>query len=350
MIKSILKMLGIVIVFIGIIILYSTPINAQVRPRGIKDSIQASYNGTWYNLDYNQFEIQYPKLTYIPPITTDMNFETLLAYIYLDSLMRNTNRDLLYMNYLTRWTDETSKNDTIVQAVKYLYKLVDYDPVRFVQYDCNLGYSYKISVMAIRGWVGELLSNIIGRFGTNSLVMDNLIRADYILKVHVNFIDSLPQRDYPPTKGLLPGKYIHRVNATVIDTLKGRVFKNCYEQSTIHEQEKSNRFSSEICFTYGTGPYANDVVPFKLDPSLINSSGNLQLQSGQDLIVVLDHSDYVWNYNYDYLPISLITVYPIIGGKVRDISHVWSSSSTLDYADWKTIFFQKRDLLLSGGY
>jgi hypothetical protein len=326
-------------------------LNAQIRTRGKADSMSAAKNGVWYNPTYYQFEIQYPKLQAIPPLSTGMDYETLLAYIFLDSLMRSTNRDFLYMNYITRWTKEKAKNDTIVQAVKYLYKLVDYDPVRFAQYNVNLGVPpYKFNVLAVKGWVSELLSNFVGKYGPNSMATKYLIRADYILKVHVNSIDSLPQRDYPPNKGILPGKFTHRVNANVIDTLKGKVFKNCHIEASPKSNDNNLSLTSEICFTYGTGPYQNDVYPFKLDPTLTNSSGNLQLQPGQDVIIILDHSDYVWDYNNDYFPISLICAFPIINGQIRDISHIWSNSTLLNYSDWKNVFFQKREMLLNGGY
>lgn len=334
-----------------LIVLQSFVLNAQIRTRGLADSMTASYNGTWYNPAFYQFEVQYPKLQVIPPLSMGMDYETLLSYIYLDSLMRSTNRDLLYMNYLNRWTKEETKNDTIVQAVKYLYKLVDYDPVRFFQYERNLGKPpYTINLLSVRGWVGEILSNIVGRFGPNSLAMKELLGSDYILKVHVNSIDILPQRKYPPNKGFYPEEYTHKVNATVTDTLKGRVFSNCYEEEMMPKREKFQSASSEICFTYATGPYDNDVNPFKIDPSLKNSSGNLELQPGQDLIVILDHGSYLWDYNFDYFDLSIITAYPIIEGQLKDISHVWSSSPSLSYEDWKTIFLQKREMLLNGGY
>ncbi|MFA5512865.1 MAG: hypothetical protein WC313_10480 [Candidatus Kapaibacterium sp.] len=334
-----------------LIILQSFVLNAQIRTRDLSDSIRATKNGVWYNPSFYQFEVQYPKLQVIPPLSMGMDYETLLSYIYLDSLMRSTNRDLLYMNYLDRWMNSGTKNDTIVQAVKYLYKLVDYDPVRFVQYDVNLGKPpYSLNLKSMRGWIGELLSNIVGRFGPNSQALDYLIRADYILKVHINSIDILPQRNYPPNKGLYPEKFTHKVNATVIDTLKGKVFSNCYDEEMMPKQDKIQSISSEICFTYGTGPYENDVNQFKLDPSLKNSSGNLELQPGQDLIVILNHDSYLWDYNYDYFDLSIITAYPIVNGQLKDISHIWSSSSSLNYDDWKTIFLQKKEMLLNGGY
>ncbi len=313
----------------------------------------AALNGVWYSPNFDQFEVQYPKLNAVPPLSTGMDYETLLSYIYLDSLMRNTNRDMLYMNYLTRWTNTKTKNDTIVQAVKYLYKLVDYDPVRFAQYLVNLGEPYTINLRAVRGWVSELFYNIVGMYGTNSQSMDHLINSDYILKVHVNSIDSLPQRTYPPNKGIYPNKYTHRVNATVIDTLKGKVYKNRIEQgmNAIEEhQEKIQSDVSEIYFTYGTGPYDNNVTPFKIDPTLKNSRGNLQLRAGQDLIVILEHDSYLWDNNYDYFDLSLLCVYPIIEGQVKDGTNVWSNSASLSYEDWKAYFFLIREMLLNGDY
>ena len=323
---------------------------SQMRPRAAKDSIQANFNGMWYKPEFDQFELQYPKLTTLPPLSTGMDFETMISYILLDSLMRSVSMDTLNQKYTNRWNEAKVKNDTIINAVKYLYKIVDADPIRYNQYRVSIGKStYKTYLQEVDGSITDLLYNIIGNNNT-AKSLKYLLRSDYILKIHINSIDSLPTRNYPPMRGIYPGQFTYRVNASVIDTLKGKVFQNCYTPMQVQKIDNIQTVSSEICFTYGTGPYENDVNLFKLDPSLKNSLGNLKLQAGQDAVVFLSHGSYLWDSNYDYFNLSMFNIYPIIGGDFKDVSNVWSSSNSLNYGDWKTIFNQKKAILLNGGY
>ena len=39
-----------------------------------------------------------------------------------------------------------------------------------------------------------------------------------------------------------------------------------------------------------------------------------------------------------------------VDGEVKDISLIWSESSSIDYSDWKNIFNAKKDMILNGGY
>ena len=336
-------------------ILQTYVLNAQIRSRTYVDSMQAEHNGYWYFPQYDQYEVSYPKLLGIPPLSPSMPPDIMLAYIYLDSLMRNIDTHTLYADYLKRWNKELTKNDTIIQAIKYLYKLVDYDPVRFAQYGVNLSKIYSMNFAIINltsDWFYKYLGGgIFGNIPKNAISLNDMLRADYILRVHVNSVNFKLQRKFPPREGVYQGKYIHLIHATVLDTLKGMVFNNCYQPDPkIKKDDYIQTENSQICFTYGTGPYSNDVVPFKVDSTLLNYDGNLMLHEGQEIIVFLNHGGYLWNYGYDYFDLSLFTVYPVIDGEVKDISHIWSESSSIDYSDWKNIFNAKKDLILNGGY
>lgn len=342
-----------IVIILSVLVFQSYAMNAQIRTRTTQDSIIAQLNGYWFNPSHYQFEVQYPKLQVIPPLSTGMDFETLLAYVYLDSLMRSTNKDMIWQMCLQRWYQEKTKNDTIIQAVKYLYKLKDYDPIRFRQYSQSTSKPlYKFNLVAIQGIIDRLLYNIVLNT-QNQIAMVELNNPDYIFKVHVNSIDSIPRRGYP-NDTLRPNEFVYQVNATVLDTLKGKVFQQCNNIQPLSKKDTKNKALAElsnICFIYGKGPYYNEFnQSFNIDPVLLNTYGNLSLTPGQDLIVFLDHGNYYWDYDFDYFQISLLTVFPIINGQVIDISHVWSNSNILDYSDWKNAFLQKRDMLLNGGY
>ena len=335
------------------ITLPSLNMKAQMRTRTALDSAQAAANGYWYNPNNYQFEVQYPKLQQIPPLSTGMDYETLLTYVFLDSLMRNTNPDMLYQLYLNRWNKDKVKNDTIVNAIKYMYKLKDYDPIRFVQYMQSTGNAYTANLNYLDGTCSRLLSKIF--FKTPNPIatsISDLKESDYILRVHVNSINVLPKIEYP-NKQIQPDHYIYQVNASVIDTLKGKVFQQCSYIQPKNKKKNSNKpqiDGSNLCFNYGTGPYANDESSFKVDSLLLDGSGNLSLQAGQDLIVCLEHLNYLEDFDYDYFSLFLIRAIPIINEQVRDIANIWSGSTLLNYSDWKVAFKQRRDILFTGGY
>ena len=97
--------------------------NAQIRPRNKADSVMAVANHTWSWPNNYQYQIAYPKLDVIPPLSTGMDYETIIAYILVDSLMRSNlsgNQSNYYI--VSNWKKARAKNDTIVAMAKYLSK------------------------------------------------------------------------------------------------------------------------------------------------------------------------------------------------------------------------------------
>lgn len=65
-----------------------------------------------------------------PAYTTDMPIDVLVGYIVIDSLRKVKTPDEIeaYLNSLDY------SNDTLRRIMKYLYTIVDYDPIRFRRY------------------------------------------------------------------------------------------------------------------------------------------------------------------------------------------------------------------------
>ena len=70
------------------IALQSPTLSAQVWQRTKNDSVNARLNNVWFTPDKYQFQLAYPKLTNVPPITSDMPYEIMKSYVYLDSLLK----------------------------------------------------------------------------------------------------------------------------------------------------------------------------------------------------------------------------------------------------------------------
>jgi len=128
--SSIHRQLSTLVLTLCLIVATSFVMNAQMRARSSSDSIYARATNTWFDPLNYQFENCYPKLSAIPPLSTDMPSDIILAYVYLDSIMRNYTND----GTRDRWLRNRTKNDTINLLLKYLYLLKNFDPQRFYQY------------------------------------------------------------------------------------------------------------------------------------------------------------------------------------------------------------------------
>lgn len=320
---------------------------AQLSSRTQKDSARAQLNHYWFNPEQMfQFQVAYPKLQTIPPLSTDMPYELMKAYIFIDSLLKNLPDQRFLFN--TYFRIVRTDNDTVYQSIKYLYKIDNYDPVRFYQY--MYGRDRQAYQQDILGIVSLPISFVkyskLSRAKNHCML--NLIKSDYILKVHINSIESIPQRRYPQGN-ILDSCFIYRIEATVLDTLKGKVFTNLYYNPAINGVANLNLQQPTICFTNIISNKTKPVFDPK-SPMEQEYKPNIIINPGQDLIVSLSHECYYWDYNYDYFVLSLLTATPIINGQVKDNNKEWSDSVLMDYPKWRIEFFKKVDMLLNGKY
>ena len=319
-------------------------LNCQIKSRTSLDSSRAAANGYWYYDNMFQFQTKIPKLLSVPPLRSDMDFETLFGYNVLDSIIKTKTSNEL--NTITSsWLKQKTKNDTIINAIKYLYKLTDFSPILFNQYNNSLNRMiYKSNVSLIKSNLSEIIDEIFQTKTSTNSAFKMLYNSDYILKVKVNNINSMPYKTYR-TLDTMPGINIYNVNAMVLDTLKGKEFSPCSLNNSNFLINNCN-----ICFNYITGPYSNSESDLNIHPSLLDNLGNLALQQNQELIIVIGYCNYYLDFNFDYFDLSVIKVFPIINNIVYDINKEWSDSKTLNYDDWKLIFLDKRLKLLNGGY
>lgn len=325
----------------------------EVRDRQYIDN-ERGYSRYFTPASY-QFEQQFAIPSSLPPLSTDMPYDVMLGYIYLDSLLKNTTYEEVYKSCWNRWINEESKemNDTLKYAFQYLYKLMDYDPIRFVQFHDNMDMKYyTMSPMSISGQLSRVLNSKTPNLRKKTS-FGLIHKSQHILHVKVIDVYRIPYRWYM-SDTIDYNKYLYNISAVVIDTIKGQTFKPVETNMlkiNIKDEKKLALIGSSnpaISFRHTNGPYCNDEFPFKTDPDLLDMNGDLLLQSGQELIVFLTYGNRLVDEQNDYYGLDLITVYPVIDGKVRDITHIWSDNDLIDYEDWFKIYNEKKALLFKG--
>ena len=160
-------------------------------------------------------------------------------------------------------------------------------------------------------------------------------------------------------------RFTHRFRAiaVVLDTIKGRVFQNACNSVALRSGAKGTVDTSCIAFQYTHINYfdmGNMMVPggdfnWQTDSSFANYENEFEMHIGQEAIVFLGYGNHEHDSTYDYYDLDLepsasFNALPIINGKVRDVNHIWSDNTLLDYDQWKKYFQAFREKLLNGTF
>jgi hypothetical protein len=329
------------------------------------DSIAFKSAGYWYDNSNSMFQMQYPIIRSIPPLSIGMPYEILLSYIYLDSLLRFST-DFQQDSLLNTWN---VMNDTIANSIKYFYKIMDYDPIIFNQY---VG---EVSINKKNDTIGKYLSNLydlknkiafkLKDFANTSEknALFTLLYSDYILKIQVINIDSTTDKRAPD---FLLGRKRYNVYAMVLDTIKGKNFINQYQEgnaiakdnkSSIQVQNPSIISFQYLNICYYQHPYYPDIQYLNIqnDSAFMNGSGGFVMHPNQKAIVFLRHCNHLFDYQNDYFDLDIESLssnnaLPEIDGYVRDINNIWSETTLQSYAVWKENIMQLIQKILTGQY
>lgn len=317
----------------------------------------------WYDNTTAMYQLQYPILRSLPPLSSSMPYDILLSYIYLDSMARfDTAR--FAAQYIDRWQ---AMSDTLKGMLTYYYKVVDYNPIIFNQYISEVSlkrdYKYRASLREIT----EKLRSAFMRAAPNKrerLAIYSLLYPDYILRVKVNRIDSMLFKPFPST--VTP--YQFQVTAVVLDTIKGHVISTCNDQYRAQNRDGKPLILAEgpnpcIHFTYThaayTHPSEDPQPPYReRDSEFIipgTDNGGFGMKVGQEAIVFLSHRRQLYDSTHDYFDLDVVmdasyNALPIIDGQVRDVNRVWSDDLLMDYTSWINRVMYLRDKILWGNY
>lgn len=312
--------------------------------------------GYWYDSTTAMYQTRYPIIRNIPPIAPSMPLDILFAYVATDSLCRFGNTKAIHA-LVKNWE---GMNDTLGYAAKWVYRMVDYNPIIFQQYEDQITYlrndPFKTSLSSVRSDVEDKYLPFVPQVERNAVY--SLMASDYILRVRVTAIDSMQHRR-------INDLVRYRVTAQVLDTLKGHVFQTCgYNPNPsiaaaappcMQFQYTSNNYRTggEALFVGGTSPYIPRYT--KQDSAFVQGWEKFGMTVGQEAIVFLSFGNRKVDYENDYYDLDIsqdcsYNALPIIDGKVRDVNAVWSQDLWLPYSDWKARLNEIRNKILNAAY
>ncbi len=314
----------------------------------------------WYDSTTAMYQVRYPIIRNIPPLSSGMPFDIMFSYIVADSICRFAPQKNV-TNLLKSWT---LMNDTLRYATKYLYRMMDYNPIIFRQYQDQIMLLRKnpftTSFQSTKAAIQKKFEQFVPP--QEKQAVKAVLGAEYIFRIQVVKIDSMPDK-------VVTGHQRYRVTAKVLDTLKGQVYKPAPCNSGHAILDNASPYPC-IYFQYGEQNYfdpsgstglmaAGETIepwPFdKQDSAFMRTLNRFEMKPGQDAIIFLIHDAQKFDHEADYYELDLATNYsynalPIINGKVRDVNMVWSSNLLMDYADWKTRYLEIRNKILNGSY
>ena len=148
---------------------------------------------------------------HIPELESTMPLDIMVGYIVADSIIRNANNVQIY-NFIKDLGNYD--NDTLMYIIKYMYRLADYDPIRYRRY---IGTCLNVSQKRCSGMSVE--NDVLKRLGIQKGDKRRglLISPDYILHVRVNETVLTDIPDGIICTSLIAG------HSTVLDRIKGQI-------------------------------------------------------------------------------------------------------------------------------
>jgi hypothetical protein len=296
------------------------------------------------------YRIAVTPLTEAPPFRSDMSLSTLLGYIYLDSIMRTPLDSTQWANF-----NLIQSFDSLNQILKYLYAVIDYDPVLLAEYDrdapyINPGYWNKPAPLVYS--VEEKIGSVLSGMGDTSNIM-YLTCSSYIL--HIKIASVTPNWD---TMGnFVPGKGtpVSCVEAVILDTIKGQhiLTGDCEWDYRVNDGHTGagliDSSPPSSCFHFYFNPVwdksGNNPNVFILpNDSIVFTQNSLGWNA------VVPDSEYIVFFNVDYEDYNGINsyfgirpvmdgvggIYPVVDGMVSDPKNLWRMGTSVDLDDFES--------------
>ncbi len=334
--------------FILVTLIGAEPSSAQNESgRRILDKRYFGY--IWYDSTKHKYHVRVPIIRRLPPLSSDMPLNVLRAYIHLDSLARfNTNGQLIVSP--EGWLAEP---DLLRKTIASYYRVMDYDPLRYQQYDYETALKSWLFKSELGGTT-RFLPEALAKAASNqreSEALDDVFFSDYVLRIKVLAIDSMA------TGFAFGSSHVFNVTAQVLDTIKGQIFHPCQEssdQSVLTWITQTNSFPC-LNFQYYHSTGEKYGIYKDEDSALIDGNGGFAMRIGQEAVVFLNFAEQRFDSTHDAFQLFLGppgTAYTLViaGDQVRDVNRTWSDDIMMSYADWRRRFLELRDKILNGTY
>jgi hypothetical protein len=266
--------------------------------------------------------------TFTPPLTSDMPYDVMIGYIIGDSVARG-----LYLAKQDSIFRSLTPADTLNYGLKYLYEMIDFDPIRFFLWG-----SYRPMSTTYLSPPSVLRTRLIERAKKalpDSMRTAVLCTSDIIAHIKVN-----------ETQGKIDtmaayAKHAVLVTSTIVDPIKGQRIPNCWIDSRT-KGDKGRSVASAIANAEGSRPAApgaclqfeyrlewtrlnHSMARTSLDSTLVDRDGKQWIQPGGEYIVLLELVALGRDNAHSYAVLSpeawfgtVCSMYPVIDGKVYD--------------------------------
>lgn len=312
--------------------------------------------------EYNELTFKYEHLPYTPYLTTDMPYDVLIGYIALDSVRKNI-READLLTFLSR----QSYNDTLRYIMKYLYKMVDYNPILFA---LTTSHWHERGSILLSDFIYHVQNSVFA-FSTNpyldKLLLKSGIIAHILVEDTLNVIDSSSQYST-----------VSIVTCAILDTIKGKVMPEAkvininpfsLETSTNESVDlPDNYLQFSYCLEWGRvqlNQVSSDDVGYTLidddgnviyPPRMMDSTGSGWVKKGKEYIVFLDFHLICKDINYSYLtqfPFLMYSatcnVYPIENGFVIDPVNEIGFGESVEVNNFKNLLKQRINTIINFG-
>lgn len=301
-----------------------------------------------------------PHYNYSPVLFSNMPYDVMISYILIDSILRHSEEAPVMVNsFLERFMNgEISfDNDTLNYAYKYLYKIMDYDPLLFWDYIMK-GTAYGRNIHTFHLY-DDLSTGCVEKL-PRGWQKQLLLRSFYILHIYVNETNLFVKNKTANN----PLKDFTIVYSQVLDTIKGKVLPNMntayiYDKSdtnnidTTASIEKTIPNNTNLIFDYcnqwnlnGDGElyyYEFDEETGESIPigALQDKDGNTWVKPNREYIVFLS-PNYECTYNrqfyYALWPIGGVYyhgMFPVEDGNVLDKKNEWGWGTSVPIETFK---------------
>lgn len=309
--------------------------------------------------DYNSLSYKYNHLIQVPNLTTDMNLDILIGNLAMDSIRKSIN-EYDVISFLANQT----YNDTLRMIMKYLYKMVDYNPILF---KLTTSHWYDKNSILLNDLI-EHIENQVFAVSPYPYLDKLLLKSSVIAHIYVeDTLQLIDSGSLYPTVSIVTGSILDTIKGNVLPVAK--VFSN--NQNKVMEQDNkllnlpsnylqfeyrlewkrklNNDFDSDIEVNY----IDDDGNPLKIG-KMMDSTGSGWVKKGKEYLVFLDFHLICKDTNFSYLTLfpfimnsATCNVYPIENGFVIDHMNELGFGSLVEINLFKNLLKQRINQIIN---